>query len=256
MNNLHFLDPGDKEGKPVLLIHGLGVDSSSWIMQFPPLMKAGFRPIAVDVPGFGRSPHGNERWSIDRVSKDISNFLREMLIFPIPAVGLSMGGTIAQQIYFNDPILVSKLVLANTFSVLRPGTITGWFYFFQRLILVQFLGLPAQAEFVAKKIFPNPDQEILRKEMIRQIIAADPRAYRAAMFSLGSFNSSKKLPGVKIPTLVITGGKDTTVSPAHQTHLAKLIPGSQQVVMKRAGHAASVEYPDEFNGILIKFLVE
>jgi 3-oxoadipate enol-lactonase len=254
MSNIHYLDPGDKNSKPVLLLHGLGVDGSSWVLQFPALIAAGFRPIAVDVPGFGNSPFGNKKWSIERVTQDLAEFLKSNKFYPVQIVGLSMGGTIAQQITLEFPNLVSKLVLANTFSILRPDTVKGWVYFLQRFLLVQTLGLPIQAKFVANRIFPLAEQEILRREMISQICKADPRAYRAAMRSLGLFNSRKRLHEIKIPTLVITGAKDTTVQPTHQSKMAGWIQGARQVIMEEAGHAASVEFPDEFNRLLLEFL--
>jgi len=256
MANIHYLDPGVNHGIPVLLLHGLGVDGSSWAMQFPSLINAGFRPIAVDVPGFGRSLRGNEAWSIQRVTRDIAIFLNEIKISSVHVVGLSMGGTIAQQLAFDFPQIVSKLVLANTFSVLRPSTFQGWMYFIQRVILVHTLGLPAQAKFVSDKIFSKPDQGALRKEMVQQITNADPRAYRAAMRSLGTFNSKSRLSEIKIPVLVITGAKDTTVQPTHQAQMTAWIPGARQEIMPEAGHAASVEFPDEFNRILVDFLLE
>lgn len=256
MTGIHYLDPGSKNGKPVLLLHGLGVDGSSWFLQFPALIQSGFRPIAIDVPGFGQSPRGKTRWNIQRVSRNIAEFLQENKILPVHVVGLSMGGIIAQQLVFDYPQVVTKLVLANTFSVLRPTSIQGWLYFVQRLILVHTLGLHAQAKFVAKRIFPNPDQGELRNEMIKQIIRADTQAYRAAMRSLGLFNSRDRLPKIKIPVLIITGAKDTTVLPAHQSQMKDWIPGSRQELIPDAGHAASIDTPDEFNRLLVKFLME
>lgn len=256
MTNIQYLDPGDSQGFPVLLLHGLGVDGSSWVLQFQALIDAGFRPVAVDIPGFGRSQRGTKSWSIQRVTGDIVAFLQENNIPTVHVVGLSMGGTIAQQLTLDYPHLVSKLVLVNTFSVLRPSSFKAWLYFIQRFILVHTLGLPAQAKFVAERIFSKPDQEELRKEMIKQITNADPRAYRAAMRSLGTFNSKPRLTGINIPVLVITGAKDTTVHPGHQTQMTSWIPGARQVIMPGAGHAASVEFPDEFNRILVDFLLK
>lgn len=256
MANIHYLDPGDGQGFPVLLLHGLGVDGSSWVFQFPALINAGFRPIAVDVPGFGHSPRGDKAWGIKRVTSDFAAFLEEIKISSVHVVGLSMGGTIAQQLTLDFPHLVSKLVLVNTFSVLRPATYQGWMYFIQRFVLVHTLGLPAQAKFVSERIFSKPDQSELRQEMIQQITNADPRAYRAAMRSLGTFNSKHRLSGINIPVLVITGAKDTTVQPGHQAQMTSWIPGARQVFMPEAGHAASVEFPGEFNRILVDFLLQ
>lgn len=256
MTSIYYLDPGEKKGIPVLMLHGLGVDSSSWVLQFSDLMDAGFRPIAVDIPGFGRSPSGSDPWSINRVTSDIVTFMQEMNLSNVNVVGLSMGGTVAQQLALDFPKMVSKLVLANTFTVLRPSSLKGWMYFIQRFILVHTLGLPAQARFVADRIFPQPQQDELRNEMIKQITNADLHAYRAAMRSLATFNSKFRLSEIKVPVLVITGAKDTTVHPSLQAQMAAWIPGALHEIIPEAGHAASVECPDEFNRILVKFLLE
>jgi len=254
MEKVHYLDPAKENTKPVILIHGLGVDGSSWAMQFQPLIEAGYRPIAIDVPGFGDSPYGNQKWSIQRVADDLSELMERIKIIPAHVVGISMGGVIAQQLVLDHPEDVSKLVLVNTFSVLRPKDIQGWGYFLQRFALVHTLGIQVQAQFVSKRIFPLQQHEILRKEMIAQISKADPRAYRAAMRSLGLFNSKNRLQEIIVPTLVITGGEDTTVLPVHQTQMAGWLPGAQQVIIKGAGHAVSVEFPNEFNELLLEFL--
>lgn len=256
MATINYLAPGNEAGTPVLLLHGLGVDGSSWSMQFPDLIKAGFRPIAIDVPGFGNSPLGEARWSIRSVTGEIARFLHDKNIYSAHVVGLSMGGTIAQQLAFDFPKLASKLVLVNTFSVLRPSSLKGWFYFIKRFVLVHTLGLPAQANFVAERIFPHPDQIVLRRDMIQQITKADSRAYRAAMRSLGTFNSKHRLSEVNVPTLVITGAKDTTVQPDHQAQMASWIPGAIHVILSNSGHAASVDYPEEFNSVLVDFLLK
>jgi pimeloyl-ACP methyl ester carboxylesterase len=165
-----------------------------------------------------------------------------------------MGGTIAQQFVLDYPHLVHKLVLVSTFAILRPDSLTGWLYFLQRFILVNTLGLPAQARFVARRIFPEPQSEPLREMLIASITKADPRAYRAAMRSLGLFNSVKRLREIKMPTLVVTGTHDTTVPPVRQRMLVDGISGARQVVIPKAGHALSVDQAEAFNCCLLEFL--
>jgi pimeloyl-ACP methyl ester carboxylesterase len=65
-----------------------------------------------------------------------------------------MGGTIALQLALDAPALIRKLVLVNTFARLRPKNPNLWFYYALRFIMVQMLGLAAQAHFVAQRIFP------------------------------------------------------------------------------------------------------
>jgi len=144
--------------------------------------------------------------------------------------------------------------LVSTFSVLRPEKLDGWLYFLQRLFLVTVLGLPAQARMVARRIFPQPGSESLREMLIATITRADPRAYRAAMRSLGLFDSRGRLSEIAVPTLVVTGAHDTTVPPSRQRLLAGWITGARQVTISDAGHAVSVDRPEEFNRLLIDFL--
>jgi len=252
INPIHFVESGT--GFPVLLIHGLGVNGSSWQLQMDPLVNAGFHPIAIDVPGFGKSRFSGRRWNISVVSDIIADFIKNKITVPCHLVGLSMGGALAQQLTLDHPEYFQKLVLVSTFSFLRPRKLIGWFYFLQRFMLVQVMGIGTQANFVAGRIFPGADQEILRTEMIRQINEADPHAYRAAMKSLAIFNSRKRLHEIKAPTLVISGEIDQTVPLSHQVELARWIPGAEQVVIPKAGHAASVEKFQEFNEILVDFL--
>ena len=254
MNSLHYLDPNPGGFPSVLLLHGLGANGTSWTLQFDPLTQAGFRPLAPDVPGFGKSPYDGHGWNISRVAKNMVDLLVSLSASPIHLIGISMGGTIAQQIAMDHPEMVDKLVLVNTFSYLRPKKPSGWLYFLQRFLLVHILGLPTQAKFVAKRIFPGEDQQAVREMLIEQITEADPRAYRAAMRSLGMFNSSKRLTVIKAKTLVITGQCDTTVPLENQKYLVDHIPDARQVIIPEAGHAVTIDKPAEFNLAMMNYL--
>jgi pimeloyl-ACP methyl ester carboxylesterase len=254
MTKLHYLDPNPAGHPAVLLLHGLGADASSWTLQLPALTGAGFRPIATDIPGFGQSPYDGCGWSIRRMAADMASLLEELQTGPAHVVGLSMGGTIAQQFALNNPHLTRRLVLVSTFAVLRPDTLSGWLYFVQRFILVNTLGLPAQARVVAQRVFPGPHYGQLREMLVETISRADPRAYRKAMASLGLFNSVKRLGEIKVPTLVVTGAGDTTVTRARQRLLVDGIPAARQVIIPDAGHAVPVDQAERFNQELLAFL--
>jgi 3-oxoadipate enol-lactonase len=256
MTTLHFLDP-NPDGRPaVLLLHGLGANANSWTLQLPALISASFRPIATDTHGFGDSPYDQRGWSICRMAAELAGLIEELGVGPVHVVGLSMGGTIAQQFALDYPYLTLKLVLVSTFAILRPETLNGWLYFLQRFILVNTLGLPAQAKAVSRRVFPRLQDEPLREMLVETISHADPRAYRKAMASLGLFNSVKRLGEIKVPTLVVTGKDDTTVTPARQQLLVNGIPGARQVLIPEAGHAVPVDQAEMFNRELLNFLGE
>lgn len=256
MTNLHFVDPNPTGSPAVLLLHGLGADGTSWTLQMPALQEAGFRPLAPDAPGFGGSPYDGHGWNIRRVTAQMADWLGELGTGPAHIVGLSMGGVIAQQLALDFPQLTRKLVLVSTFSVLRPENLDGWFYFFRRAAAILTLGLNAQAQVVARRVFPNPQDQALREMYLDIVARANPHAYRRAMLSLGSFDSRKRLGEIKAPTLVISGTRDSTVTPARQRVLVKGIPAARHVVIPNAGHAVPVDQPEQFNQTLLDFLNE
>jgi 3-oxoadipate enol-lactonase len=256
MTSLHFLDPNPSGSPAVLLLHGLGADSTSWTLQMPALSSAGFRPIAPDAPGFGRSPYDGRGWNVRRVASQMAHLLEELKCTPAHVVGLSMGGVIAQQFCLDFPHLTRKLILVSAFSVLRPQDITGWWYFLSRAVTISTLGLEAQAHLVAQRVFPQADNAPLREMLVESISQADPHAYRRAMRSLGLFDSRKRLKEIAAPTLVVTGADDTTVAPVRQRRLADGIPGARQLVIAGAGHAVPVDQAEKFNQMLLDFLVE
>lgn len=255
MTELHFFDPNPSGLPVVLLLHGLGVNASSWSLQFDPLIKAGFRPLAPDLPGFGESRYDGRGWTVKRVVAALADLLAGLGSGPIYLVGISLGGMVAQQFVFDHPHLVKKLILVSSFAALRPEHSTGWFYLLRRVLLVVFKGIPEQAAFVAARLFPQPEQEALRRLFVEQIVQADPRAYRAAMLAIALFDSRRRLARVRIPTLVVSGANDGTASPFMQKTLAQGIPNARQIIIAGAGHAVSVDHPEEFNQAMMEFLL-
>ena len=254
MSALHCLDPYPDGSPAVLLLHGLGANSSMWTLQFEALHAVGLRPLAPDIPGFGDSRYDGRGWNFKRVAADLAALVNELPSSPIHVVGLSMGGVIAQQFALDYPMLVKKLVLVSTFAVLQPSSLSQWFYFVQRALVVHTMGLSAQSKIVARRVFPGPDQAELRMMAEKQIASADPRAYRAAMRSLAFFNSRRRLREIKAPTLVISGADDNTIATVYQKVLADEIPGAEQVVIAKAGHAVAIDQYEQFNTILTGFL--
>jgi pimeloyl-ACP methyl ester carboxylesterase len=128
----------------VLLLHGLGVNGSSWALQFPALAEAGFRPVAPDARGFGQSSYPGGAMTVARMAEDMSALLEALHLVPAHVVGISMGGVLALQLALTRPEMIEKLVLVNTFARLRPERPSVWAYFAFRMILAHD-GLEAQA---------------------------------------------------------------------------------------------------------------
>lgn len=251
---IHFLDPAPQNTRPVLMLHGLGADSRSWAFQFPALIEAGFRPIAPDLPGFGRSPMINHQWNIPSITDQLMEWMRDHGFIQLPVVGISMGGAIALQLVLNEPELVSQLVLVNTFACLRPRKIRTVTYLMRRFIQSTLHGGSSQAEIVAYHLFPNPDQAELRLAITQLIRETDPQVYRTAMRAIAVFDVRKRLSEIRAPTLLISGELDATVPLDNQMELAERIPGVQHVIIPNARHAVVADQPEKFNSALLDFL--
>lgn len=253
---IHYFDYNPQAQRTVLLLHGLGADGSSWAFQFNVLVEAGLRVIAVDIPGFGKSQPLARRWSVKGASTQISHLVSDISLSALTVAGISMGGVVSLQLALDYPGLVERLVLINTFASLRPRRPSEMVYMLSRFAIANFRGVAHQADLVAWRLFPQPEKEELRKEMVARILQANPKMYRQAMISLGSFNATPRLRELKMPTLVISGANDTTVSMVNQKVLASGIAGARHVIIEDAGHAIIVDQPERFNLALISFISE
>lgn len=251
---LYYLDENPTGKQTIFLFHGLGANSNSWQMQIPDLIRAGYRVIAPDAPGFGNSRKHNGKTQIAFTANLFSGLMEFLGLSHVALAGLSMGGAHALQFALDYPARVDKLVLINTFPKLKLSNPIVFPYFATRMLLVHTLGLKTQARTVAKRVFPKPDQDFLRQELVNQIQDADPSSYRSAMRSLARFDVINRLEDIRCPTLVISGERDTTVPLETQTIMANRIPGAVHKIISDAGHGVTIEKYLEFNQILIDFL--
>jgi pimeloyl-ACP methyl ester carboxylesterase len=166
-----------------------------------------------------------------------------------------MGGTIALQLALDHSESVEKLVLVNTFAKLNFSDVRVWPYYLLRLVLLHWLGLPYQAKVVARRIFPEENQATYRNELVSQIMQSDPAGYRAAMRALTRFDVSSRLGEIKQPTLVVSGERDTTVPILCQREMAGGISEVRLLTMRNSGHASTIDQHEEFNRILLDFLL-
>jgi 3-oxoadipate enol-lactonase len=251
---IHYLEINTEKPTTVMLLHGLGACAESWGYQFPALSQAGFRILAPDARGFGKSSYPGGRVSVKIMARDMARLFTELDGNHAHVVGISMGGTLALQMAIDYPQMIDKLVLVNTFSALRPHNLWVWIYFILRFVVVHTFGLRTQAHIAARRIFPRPEQEYLRQELINQITQANPQGYRATMRALGLFNLHAHLKDIHSQTFVISGENDSTVPLQDQIKLVKGIKDAKHVIIPKAGHAVTAEKPDDFNRVLIDFL--
>jgi pimeloyl-ACP methyl ester carboxylesterase len=257
-------------GDPVLLLHGLGGTRASMFDTASTLSEK-YRVYAVDLPGFGSSSKPaiggyNPGWFAE-----ILLGLMDELELPVAhVVGNSMGGRIAIEMGLTAPERVSALgLLCPAVAWMRRG-----FHPIVRLLRPEFGRLPhaftrsmVAAQFWS--IFNDPDcldpavGDVIIDEFRRIYASAGARyAFLASARNiylerpLGRGGFYPRLAELEPPALFVWGSHDPLVPPAFRRHVAKWLPGAEQVTLPDCGHVPQVEQPDKTNELLTSFFAK
>jgi haloalkane dehalogenase len=113
---IHYVDEGPKEAEPVLLLHGEPSWSYLYRKMIPIIVQAGFRAVAPDLVGFGRSdkPADRKDYTYRRHVDWMQNWLDRMDLKGITLFGQDWGGLIGLRLVANDPDRFARVVVANT----------------------------------------------------------------------------------------------------------------------------------------------
>ncbi|MET0144659.1 MAG: alpha/beta hydrolase [Ilumatobacteraceae bacterium] len=252
---LHYRVSGRRGGPAVLLIQGLGADKHGWDLQRLALAW-GYRTIAFDNRGSGRSdkPHGT--YTLDQMADDAIAVLDAVHAVDAHVVGASMGGAIAQVLTLAHPVRVRSLTLVCTSCRNHPWRrelLAGW-------------GATARGRGMGS----------MTREAARWVIG--PRSFRRIMPAIGwlgplafgrpthAFAAQvdailsadetliDRLGNIDVPALVVVGNQDILTPRGDSEELAELIPTAELVVISGAAHGLMIEHASTFNRVLIDFL--
>ena len=135
---LHVTTAGPRNGDPVLLLHGFPETSYEWRHQIPALAEAGYKVIAPDTRGFGKSDKPRGRYSRKLLADDMLGVLDHFDIEQAAVVGHDWGGIIGFKLVIDNPDRVSRTALMDTLcTVWLPQAIHG-FWFKARPLPEQF----------------------------------------------------------------------------------------------------------------------
>ena len=110
-DSIEFFSSGS--GRPLIMIHPLGLDHCTWDYCLGELSK--YRTVMTyDLPGHGSSPHPDQSYSIEDLSKYLKASLTDLGIVDADFLGLSIGGMILQDFAAKNPDIINKLILVST----------------------------------------------------------------------------------------------------------------------------------------------
>jgi pimeloyl-ACP methyl ester carboxylesterase len=261
---LHIDDSGGS-GRPVVLIHGWPLSAQAWAPQVSVLRDAGFRVVAYDRRGFGRSDKPESGYGYDTLADDLQRVMDQCALQEVTLVGFSMGGgEVARYIGRHGESRLHSVVFAAAVPpyLLKTddnpeGPLTSESSqqamkalqkdrtsFFHRFTLDFFS---------AKGVL-----QVTESQRSEAVVLCNQSAPPAALGCMGSFSTTdfrEDLKKVTVPTLVIHGEADAIVpieGSGLRTHRA--IPHSKLVTVKGAPHGLNVSHVQEFNDALLLFL--
>jgi 3-oxoadipate enol-lactonase len=246
---------GRPDRSPVLLIQGLGVDSRGWALQRGAFGRA-HRCIAVDNRGVGGSSKPAGPYDLVRMAEDAIEVLDAAGVERAHVVGASMGGVIAQIIGVLYPERTRSLTLACTacrHHEWRRELFTEW------ADLVTARGMHALAgEGLQWLVGPRLAKRFGRalNLLARLVMSGSPEPFVAQIDAILAMSDDMRfeLPGIRVPTLVITGSQDALTPVGDAEELAELIPGAQLFVVPGAAHGVMAEAAGPFNRTVLSFI--
>jgi pimeloyl-ACP methyl ester carboxylesterase len=258
--SIRVIEGGMPAGRPVLLVHGWGGCVYSFREMMPPLADAGYRVLAMDLPGLGLSskPESPAFYTLDAMSRVVGETATKLGCDRFAFVGHSMGGAIGLSLARQKNSRVESVVLINSVGLgraplmrpvraLTPGPIERLLPPVMRSLTINLIlrlafatkGRPTDRdidEYWAPTQFP---------EMMRAC------RLLAHHFDFGPLPDDA-LKALKVPVLAVGTGRDRMVHGSAER--ARLIPGARVLAFEECGHLAMQECADRVNPAIVEFL--
>lgn len=255
---LYFEIHGD--GPPLVLVMGIGYDSSLWKLHQVPALSKRFTVIVFDNRDVGRSSRASQPYTIGDMADDVAGLLDALEIHRAHLLSLSMGSMIAQEFALRHAERVSRLVLAGpeaapARSAFHP--IRAWRWVKEN---------DGSGEIFANEQFTwlFSSAFLRNAEAVQQTIAfltsnpnpVRPEAYARQADAYLRFDALARLGGITAPTLVIVGEQDLLTPPWIAREVANAIPNARFELIRGDGasHVVPLERPEEFNQLVTEFL--
>ncbi len=248
---LHVEARGPVDGPPVVFANSLGTDFRLWDGVVAHLPK-GLRVIRYDKRGHGLSSCPPAPYPMGALVRDAERVMDAFEVRDAVVVGLSIGGLIAQGLATKRLDLVRAVVLSNTGA--KIGTREMWD---ERIAMLRAGGLASMTDAIMERWFAPAFRESPAVSPWRRMVETCPEeGYAGCAAAIAGTDFYTTTAALRLPALVIAGDKDGATPPDLVRELADLIPGARFELMRGVGHLPCVEKPEEYAGLLTRFLGE
>ena len=250
--NMAYMEAGNPDGQPLILIHGFSDSSRIWRLAITRLQEQ-FHIFAVDLRGFGQSDKPAQFiYSMPQHAEDILAFMDALHIPQADFIAHSMGTMIAQTVAFSAPNRVKKLVLASTMARMHetPADILAM----EQL----YAGLDMQnaSELVLQQTFLPFPENCLDKDFpagyfstLRLLSGA---SLAAAWRGMSLTDNRNFLQFIQAPILILWGTNDSIFTQPYQDEIRSFLPQARFITLENVAH----EIPNEAPLVMVRFAQE
>lgn len=263
---LYYKDWGPKNGQVVMFSHGWPLNSDSWESQMQFLAEKGYRVIAHDRRGHGRSSQPWDGNDMDHYADDLSAVIKALKVKDVTLVGFSTGGgEVARYIGRHGTKLVKKAALISAVPPIMVKTewnpngvpmsvFDGIREASNKDRSQLYLDIASGPFFGFNREGAKPSQGMIQSFWRQGMMAGAKNTYDSiAAFSATDFRED--LAKFDVPTLVVHGDDDQLV-PIETTGKASaaLIKNSKLIIYKGAPHGLADTHKEQLNQDLLNFL--
>ncbi len=252
---VHLRDEGPRDdATPIVLIHGTSASLHTWEGWVAGL-KAQRRVISFDLPGFGLTgpfagQYAPDDYRGDTLARFVVDLLDQLHVQKAVLAGNSLGGEVAWRVAALAPARVERLVLVDASGyAFEPEDMPIGFRI-ARLPVLSALSewfLPrGLVEASVQNVYGDPSKvtpALVDRYFELNLREGNRHALRLRMRQLNLGDDAARIATLKLPTLVIWGGRDRLIPPANGDHFARDIAGSRLVVFPELGHVPHEEDP-------------
>ncbi len=243
---VNYIDEG--EGEVVLLLHGWGANITLYagVIQ---VLSQNNRVIALDMPGFGKTPEPPAPWCVDDYVNFVMKFIESFGLSRLSIVVHSFGGRVFFKMNAREnlPFVIERAVLIDSAGILPKKS------FRQKVSLRCYkIGRAVMSTKVLHFLYPDAVDDMRRKRGSADYNRATP-TMRDTLVKVVNEDLEPLMHLVKCPTLLIWGDLDTATPLSDAKRMEALIPDAGLVVCEGAGHFSFAEQAPKVHGALAAF---
>jgi pimeloyl-ACP methyl ester carboxylesterase len=243
------------QGEAVVFVHGGLADSRLWDDQIKKFAEH-YLVLRYDLRGFGKSEFPTTPYSH---IEDLYALLKFLKISKVTIVGLSLGGIVAVDFTLEHPEMVKGLVLVSSGLRGHPQAKNSQSVEVAKIAEEQGMEKAIQ-KWLEHPFFASGKSKKRFEQRMKTMLTDNYRYWGPTPLTIivnyPSPPSIERLSAIKVPTLIIVGGKDASNIQAIGETLTTKIINVQKIVIPDVGHHPNMEKPKEFNKILLTFLEE